>query len=207
VEKAAQLEFAALGITELPDGVSSLTRREMRFVAEYLQHGQMRQAAIAAGYSEESAGSIASETLRKPKVAAFYRKCIDQVAGESLNVLRTCFQRYVIFHAKTLEAAQTRQDADAWLVKGFNRELGKNAKEVTEYELARERAMRDEKHFSALARAEATLLLRATGKLPEGPTVTVNMVPDSVRDHLQELARAGVRVALPETSAHNGGRN
>ena len=204
----SQLEFAALGIADLPEGVSTLTRREAKFVAAYLSHGQMRQAAIEAGYSEESAASIASETLKKPKVAAFYRRCIDQLAGEAQTVLRGTFQRYVIFHAKALEAAQTRQEADAWLVAGFNRENGKNAKEVMQYELARERAMRDEKHYSGLARAEATLLLKATGKLPEGPTMMVNVVPDEVRNHLHELARAGVPLALPDlTPTTPGGRN
>lgn len=204
----SQLELTALGITEMPEGISALTRREAKFVTAYLAHGQMRQAAIEAGYSAESAGAIASETLRKPKVAAFYRRCIDQLAGEARTILRACFERHVIFHAKALEAAQTRQEADAWLIAGFNRENGKNAKETMQYELARERAMRDEKHYSGLARAEATLLLKATGKLPEGPTVMVNVIPDEVRNHLQELARAGVPLALPDlTPTTPGGRN
>lgn len=206
---AAQLEFAALGISDLPEGVSALTSREMKFVAAYLSHGQMRQAAIEAGYSEESAASIASETLRKPKVAAFYRRCAEQLAGESRTVLRSAFERHAIYHAKALEASQTVRDADAWLINGFNREHGKNAKEVMTYELARERAMRDEKHYAGLAVREATLLLRATGKIQEttSTNVTVNVIPDTVRDHLAELAQAGVRVGLPDVPNLTGGRS
>ncbi|HEV2629192.1 MAG TPA: terminase small subunit [Pseudolabrys sp.] len=47
-----------------------LTQKQIRFVEEYLVGGVGSRAAIAAGYSEKTARSIASELLRKPAVAA-----------------------------------------------------------------------------------------------------------------------------------------
>lgn len=48
---------------------SSLTDKERRFVDEYLIDLNATQAAIRAGYSEESAGSIGHENLKKPEIA------------------------------------------------------------------------------------------------------------------------------------------
>lgn len=47
-----------------------LTQKQIRFIEEYLVSGVGSRAAIAAGYSEKTARSIASELLRKPAVAA-----------------------------------------------------------------------------------------------------------------------------------------
>lgn len=46
-----------------------LTAKEQRFVDEYLIDGNGTRAAIAAGYSPNTALSIASENLRKPDIA------------------------------------------------------------------------------------------------------------------------------------------
>lgn len=197
--------FAATGIKALPDGVSELNRREMVFVMRLLEHGQHARAAVEAGYSEASAGAIASELLRKPKVFAFYRRCTDKLANDAAGIVRTTFERYVVFHAKAMEAAQQRRDADEFLVAGFDRTTGKNAKDRTEYELAHARAQRDEKIYSAQARAEGMLLAALLGKLKvkiEGD-VRVSVVTDEDRRHLMELEAAGVPVRMPEL----GGRN
>ncbi|WOD61774.1 terminase small subunit [Niallia taxi] len=45
-----------------------LTFQQRKFVNEYLKHGNGRNAAIAAGYSEKSADSQASQILKLPKI-------------------------------------------------------------------------------------------------------------------------------------------
>src|SRR5208282_452074 len=54
----------------------SLNARQSRFVAEYIQSGNATQAAIAAGYSERTAGQIGSRLLKKVEVAAQVAKAI-----------------------------------------------------------------------------------------------------------------------------------
>lgn len=49
--------------------MEKLTRRQMRFVEEYLIDLNATQAAIRAGYSSASAGSIGAELLKKPAIA------------------------------------------------------------------------------------------------------------------------------------------
>lgn len=182
----------------MPAGVSELTSREIKFVAGVLEHGQMRRAAIDAGYSEDSAQSIASETLRKPKVLAFYRRCLDKVASQAELVIRRCYERSVVFHAKAMEAAQTARDATQWLLVHCREEKARFGKDVKEYELERDRAMRDEKHYATLARTEDALLLNALGRLKVAPGAEpLSVVSDEMRNHLAELAHAGIEVALP----------
>lgn len=198
--------FAACGIKELPEGVAELTRREMVFVMRMLEHGQCARAAVEAGYSEQSAGQIASETLRKPKVFAFYRRCTEKVANDAAQIVRTTYERYVIFHAKVMEAAQTVKDAETFIVSGFKNENGKNAKDRIEYEQKRDRAQRDEKLYASQARAEGTLLAALLGKLKikiEGE-LKFSVVTDEDREHLMDLARQGVPVVMPDMV---GGRN
>jgi phage terminase small subunit len=203
-----QLVFDAMGLTSLPNGAAELTRREMLFVQRVLEHGQMARAAIEAGYSEASAGAIASETLRKPKVFAFYKRCTDVLANDTAKLVRTTYERYVVFHAKTIEAAQVRADADTWLNIELVKETGKNSKERTTQELRRAQAQRDERTYSGLARAEGTLLAAMLGKLKiqiEG-NVKVSVVTDEDRAHLTALEEQGVPVRIPPLT-HTGGRN
>jgi hypothetical protein len=207
-EPDVQLVFDAMGLSSLPHGAGALTRREMVFVQRMLEHGQMARAAVEAGYSEASAGAIASETLRKPKVFAFYKRCCDVVANDTAKLVRSTYERYVIFHAKAIEAAQVRADADTWLATGLVTESGKNSKERTVQELRRTQAQRDEKTYSGLARAEATLLAAMLGKLKikiEGD-VKVSVVTDEDRAHLTSLEELGVPVRTPPL-AGAGGRN
>lgn len=48
----------------------ALTGKQQRFVDEYLVDLNATQAAIRAGYSEKTAGSIGEENLKKPDIAA-----------------------------------------------------------------------------------------------------------------------------------------
>ncbi|MEG2096773.1 MAG: terminase small subunit [Pseudoflavonifractor sp.] len=54
-------------------GVRAVTRKQERFVEEYLVDLNATQAAIRAGYSPKSASTVAGETMRNPQV----RACID----------------------------------------------------------------------------------------------------------------------------------
>ena len=50
--------------------MGKLTTRQRVFITEYLKYFNATAAAIAAGYSERSASSIAYENLRKPEISA-----------------------------------------------------------------------------------------------------------------------------------------
>lgn len=52
------------------DGVKKLTPKQQRFVSEYLVDLNATQAAIRAGYSKKTAGSVGHENLNKPEIAA-----------------------------------------------------------------------------------------------------------------------------------------
>lgn len=51
-----------------------MTPKQARFVAEYLIDRNATQAAIRCGYSQKTAGSIGSENLTKPEIAAAVAK-------------------------------------------------------------------------------------------------------------------------------------
>ena len=55
-----------------------MTKNQKRFVDEYLIDLNATQAAIRAGYSPETAGSIGSENLKKPEI----RACIEKAMAE-----------------------------------------------------------------------------------------------------------------------------
>lgn len=63
----------------------NLTPKQARFVEEYLVDLNGTQAAIRAGYSENSAAEIAWQTLRRPHVA----EAVDRLLAERPGVTRT----------------------------------------------------------------------------------------------------------------------
>ena len=207
--------FVARGVETIPEGASNLTQREMKFVLNMLEHGQMAKAAIEAGYSEASAASIASETLRKPKVFAFYRRCVEGLASKGEELTRRVFERSVVLHAKALEASQALADANLWLLQTETHETGKNAKVKREFELARDRAQRDEKHYITLANQTDSLLGTLIGKITgvhvtgqinhmHGGAVSIT-VPESVLPVLAGIRRdvVAARMAQPASGGNN----
>lgn len=170
------LLFEALGVNELPQGFADITGREQKFVLELLRHGQMARAARDAGYSEASAGAIASETLRKPKVFAFYQRCLAGVAANADKLTARVCERSLLYHAKAMEAAQEVRDLDELILVG-RKENFKNGT-TTEYETRREQAVKAEKHYAELATRTDTLLASLLGKLniQVGGTVNHNHV-------------------------------
>lgn len=71
----------------------ALTDKQQRFVAEYLIDLNATQAAIRAGYSEKTAGSVGGENLKKPEIAkaiqAAMSKRTERTQVDADYVLRT----------------------------------------------------------------------------------------------------------------------
>ena len=58
--------------------MGSLTAKQALFCKEYLLDLNATQAAIRAGYSEKTACAIGTENLRKPNIADFIQKAMDE---------------------------------------------------------------------------------------------------------------------------------
>lgn len=163
---AIEEDLRASGVEETPEGLGTLTRKEVKFVTALLRHGQMAQAAKEAGYSAESAGQIASETLRKPKVFRFYKKCLAQLAKNGDEVVRRVMERSTLLHAKATECAQQAANLEKLLLLSYKDEDGcKGSKQINEYETQLSRTVKLEKHYMTLANQTDTLLASLLGKL------------------------------------------
>ena len=55
-----------------------LTAKQQRFCDEYLIDLNATQAAIRAGYSKKTAGSIGTENLQKPLIKEYIEKCMEE---------------------------------------------------------------------------------------------------------------------------------
>lgn len=203
--KAGQLLlFEAIGVAELPQGFGDITGREQRFVLALLRHGQMAKAAVEAGYSETSAGSIASETLRKPKVFAFYQRCLGALASNADKLTQRVAERSLVLHQKAMEAAQVVADLDELILVAEKQNTGK-AGTTTEYETRREQAAKAEKHYTTLANQTDTLLASLLGKLNLNVSGTVTHNHVIVNDKLAaELVAA--RKRLQDRATNAGGK-
>ena len=58
--------------------MAKLTAKQQRFCDEYLTDLNATQAAIRAGYSQKTAGVIASENLKKPNIQEYIKKRMDE---------------------------------------------------------------------------------------------------------------------------------
>lgn len=63
--------------------MSGLTPKQALFVQEYLVDLNATQAAIRAGYSEDTAGAIGHENLTKPEIAEAIQSAMDQRASRT----------------------------------------------------------------------------------------------------------------------------
>jgi len=62
----------------------ALTTKQIRFCQEYVTDFNATQSAIRAGYSEDTAGSIGHENLKKPEIEAY----INELKNDSANALQ-----------------------------------------------------------------------------------------------------------------------
>ena len=87
--------------------MNQLTAKQQRFVEEYLIDFNATQAAIRAGYSENTAYAIGYENLKKPQIAAeIARKTAQKTAEAEITV------DYVISRLK-IEAERTGKGSSA----------------------------------------------------------------------------------------------
>lgn len=56
----------------------TLTQKQKRFCEEYIKTANASASAVAAGYSRKTAGAIGAENLKKPQIAAYIKKRIDE---------------------------------------------------------------------------------------------------------------------------------
>lgn len=56
----------------------TLTQKQNRFCEEYIKTTNASAAAVAAGYSKKTAGAIGAENLKKPQIAAYIKKRLDE---------------------------------------------------------------------------------------------------------------------------------
>lgn len=56
----------------------ALTQKQKRFCEEYIKTANASASAVAAGYSKKTAGAIGAENLKKPQLAAYIKKRIDE---------------------------------------------------------------------------------------------------------------------------------
>lgn len=56
----------------------TLTQKQKRFCEEYIKTANASASAVAAGYSKKTAGAIGAENLKKPQIAAYIKKRIDE---------------------------------------------------------------------------------------------------------------------------------
>jgi hypothetical protein len=206
---------ADTGLEQLPSGAGELKAKELKFVAELLRDGCQRRAAIAAGYSEQSADQIASELLRRPRVAGFYRRSLERLGADTNAVIRRLEERARIFAAKAVEAAQEAVKAKAVVEKAGDalaaKPLDKGLQEIFELAVGiLRRHQNEEAHYSRLAGEADKTLLSAAGKLILG--VNVSGKVDVEHRQSQEIPSAvvpfltGVRIS-PSDGERKGSNN
>jgi len=66
-----------------------LTKKQKAFVEYYLQEWNATRAALKAGYSERSAGSIGNENLLKPEIMEEIQQRISEIAMSADEVMTT----------------------------------------------------------------------------------------------------------------------
>lgn len=94
----------------------ALTDKQRLFVAEYLIDCNATRAAIAAGYSEETARAIGSENLTKPDIAAEIEKRLkrrlDKLDITNENVLR---ELAILGFCNMSDYMRTTEDGNAYV--------------------------------------------------------------------------------------------
>ena len=75
----------------------ALTQKQKRFCEEYIKTANASASAVAAGYSKKTAGAIGAENLKKPQIAAYIKKRIDEqdaaLVADSNEILNRCDAR------------------------------------------------------------------------------------------------------------------
>lgn len=89
---------------------AKLTDKQAAFVREYTKDWNATQAAIRAGYSEDSAGNIGWENVRKPEIAEAIQQHIQEAKSAAVMSLEEALARLTAIARSSL-AQQLREDA------------------------------------------------------------------------------------------------
>ena len=87
----------------------SLNHKQQRFVSEYMIDQNGTQAAIRAGYSEKTAGSIANENLKKPEIRAEIEARLKKVEEKSLVSVEYVINGFKTVAERCLQAEQVME--------------------------------------------------------------------------------------------------
>ena len=104
--------------------MAKLTLKQQRFASEYMVDLNATQAAIRAGYSADSAGSIGNELLKKPDIRARISKAIaeqskrtgvtaDRVVRELARVAFANSRDIINYGAATVKTTASNDDTAA----------------------------------------------------------------------------------------------
>jgi phage terminase small subunit len=89
----------------------SLTTKQQRFAEEYLVDLNATQAAIRAGYSEKTAGSVGGENLKKPEIAAAIQLAMKK-RSERTNVDADYVLRTIVDTIERCKQAEPVRDRE-----------------------------------------------------------------------------------------------
>lgn len=132
-------------IEPTPDLIADLTAKQAAFVVEYPVDFNATQAAIRAGYSEDSAGQIGSQLLMKLEIQVAIARAVearmrrtevdvDYVVSGAQEVFERCLQRRPVMVRRGKEFTQLQDDEgrDVWQFdsRGANGALALLAKHV-----------------------------------------------------------------------------
>lgn len=121
----------------------ALTAKQQRFCDEYLIDLNGTQAAIRAGYSQNSAGQIADENLKKPEIAEYIGKKRQALQEKTDITVEWVLNRLKLISDRCVQAAPVMR---------FNYESGS-------YEQVRDEQDRDVWEFDSAGANKATELI------------------------------------------------
>jgi len=86
-----------------------LTIKQQKFADEYIISGNATQAAIKAGYSKKTAGSVGNENLKKPDIISYIQKRTEAISNAKIADQKEILQ----YLTSVLRGEQTESVATA----------------------------------------------------------------------------------------------
>ena len=169
-------EAVGLDPEAMPEGVSELDPRELKFVQGLLSHGRLGQAAFDAGYGKSQAVAAvkANELMKRPHVARFYARMLKPIGADARRLITAKAQLSIVMNGKAMDAAREADEKLAELRECEARQADKVAW-FTEHKLksaAYARAEARERLYTRQANEVDTLLASLLGKLSLNITET-----------------------------------
>lgn len=83
----------------------ALTPKQQAFADYYLETGNATEAAKKAGYSEQTAGIIGFENLKKPNISAYIEERLDQIKSKNIATI----DEVMSFYTKVMRGEEKDQ--------------------------------------------------------------------------------------------------